>query len=39
MERVLYFLQNPVAPEIPMYGTGGLHEKIKKADRFMKRYE
>ena len=41
MEQVLYFLQNPVAPEILMYDTGGkpgLHTKIKQADKFMARY-
>ncbi len=41
MEQVLYFLQNPVAPEIAMYDTGGkpgLHTKIKQADKFMARY-
>ena len=41
MEQVLYFLQNPVAPEIAMYDTGGkkgLRSKMKEADRFMARY-
>ena len=41
MEQVLYFLQNPVAPEIAMYDTGGkpgLRTKIKQADKFMARY-
>ena len=41
MEQVLYFLQNPVVPEIAMYDTGGkpgLHTKIKQADKFMARY-
>ena len=42
MEQVLYFLQNPVAPEIAMYDTGGkkgLRSKMKEADRFMARYD
>ena len=42
MEQVLYFLQNPIAPEIPMYDTGGkkgLRSKMKEADRFMARYD
>ena len=41
MEQVLYFLQNPIAPEIAMYDTGGkkgLRSKMKEADRFMARY-
>ena len=41
MEQVLYFLQNPIAPEIAMYDTGGkkgLRSKMKEADRFMSRY-
>ena len=41
MEQVLYYLQNPVAPEIAMYDTGGkkgLRSKMKEADRFMARY-
>ena len=41
MEQVLYFLQNHIAPEIPMYDTGGkkgLRSKMKEADRFMARY-
>jgi len=33
-----HFLQNPVAPNINMYGENGLHKKIKQADQFMKRY-
>jgi len=42
MEQVLYFLQNPIAPEIAMYDTGGkkgLRSKMKEADRFMARYD
>jgi len=41
MEQVLYFLQNPVPPEIAMYDTGGkkgLRSKMHEADRFMARY-
>ena len=38
MAQVLHFLQNPVAPNINMYGENGLHKKIKQADQFMKRY-
>lgn len=41
MEQVLYFLQNPVAPEIAMFDKGGkkgLRSKMKEADRFMARY-
>jgi len=41
MEQVLYFLQNPVAPEIAMYDTGGkkgLHTKMQEANKFMARY-
>lgn len=41
MAQVLYFLQNPVAPEIAMYDSGGkkgLHTKMKEANRFMARY-
>ena len=41
MEQVLYFLQNPIAPEIAMYDTGGkkgLRSKMKEADKFMARY-
>ena len=41
MSQVLYFLQNPVAPEIAMYDSGGkkgLHTKMKEANRFMARY-
>jgi len=41
MEQVLYFLQNPVAPEIAMYDTGGkkgLRSKMKEANKFMARY-
>ena len=42
MEQVLYFLQNPIAPEIAMFDTGGkkgLRSKMKEADRFMARYD
>ena len=42
MEQVLYYLQNPIAPEIAMYDTGGkkgLRSKMKEADRFMSRYD
>ena len=38
MAQVLHYLQNPVAPNINMYGENGLHSKIKKADQFMKKY-
>ena len=41
MDSVLYYLQNPIAPEIAMYDTGGkkgLRSKMKEADRFMARY-
>ncbi len=41
MAQVLYYLQNPIPPEIAMYDTGGkkgLHSKMKEADRFMARY-
>jgi len=36
LTQVLYYLKNPVAPNINMYGREGLHEKMKQADRFMK---
>ena len=39
MEQVLYFLQNPVAPEINMYGDNGLRKKLQQADRLMSRYD
>lgn len=42
MEQVLYYLQNPIAPEIAMFDTGGkkgLRSKMKEADRFMARYD
>jgi len=39
MKQVLYFLQNPVAPEIAMYGENGLQKKLAKANKFQKRYE
>ena len=41
MDSVLYYLQNPVPPEIAMYDTGGkkgLRTKMHEADRFMARY-
>jgi hypothetical protein len=41
MVQVLYYLKNPIAPEISMYDTGGkkgLHSKMKEANRFMARY-
>ena len=38
MAQVLYFLQNPVSPNINMFGDNGLHSKIKKADQFYKKY-
>jgi hypothetical protein len=41
MAGVLYYLQNPVAPEIAMYDTGGkkgLHSKMQEANKFMARY-
>lgn len=38
MQQVIYYLQNPVAPNINMYGENGLHKKIKQADKFLKQY-
>lgn len=41
MQGVLYYLQNPIPPEIAMYDTGGkkgLHSKMKEANNFMARY-
>lgn len=41
MRQVLFYLQNPVAPEIAMYDSGGkkgLRSKIKEADKFMSQY-
>lgn len=41
MQQVLFYLQNPVAPEIAMYDSGGkkgLRSKIKEADKFMSQY-
>ena len=41
MAQVLYYLQNPIPPEIAMYDNGGkkgLHSKIKEANSFMARY-
>lgn len=38
MQGMTHLLQNPVAPNINMYGENGLHKKIKQADQFMKRY-
>jgi len=41
MAQVLYYLQNPIPPEIAMYDTGGkkgLHSKMKEANSFMARY-
>ena len=41
MAQVLFYLQNPIPPEIAMYDTGGkkgLHSKMKEADKFMARY-
>jgi hypothetical protein len=41
MAQVLYYLQNPIPPEIAMYDTGGkkgLHSKMKEANNFMARY-
>ena len=39
MQSVLYYLQNPVSPEINMYGDNGLRKKLRQADRLMSRYE
>ena len=42
MNGVLYYLQNPVSPEIVMFDTGskkGLRTRMKEADKFMARYE
>lgn len=42
MNGVLYYLQNPVSPEIAMFDTGskkGLRTRMKEADKFMARYE
>ena len=39
MEQVLHYLQNPVPPEINMYGDNGLRRKLRQADRLMSRYE
>jgi hypothetical protein len=36
LTQLLYYLKNPVAPNINMYGREGLHEKMKQADRFMR---
>lgn len=38
MQGVLHYLQNPVAPNINMYGSEGLHSKMKQADAFMRQY-
>ena len=41
MAQVLYYLQNPIPPEIAMYDTGGkkgLRTKMHEADKFMARY-
>ena len=38
MQGVMHYLQNPVAPNINMFGDGGLHSKMKQADAFMKQY-
>ena len=38
MQQVLFYLQNPVAPNIDMYGDNGLHKKLKQADKFLSRY-
>ena len=36
LTQLLYYLKNPVAPNINMYGRGGLHEKMQQANKFMK---
>ena len=36
LTQLLYYLKNPVAPNINMYGREGLHAKMQQADRFMK---
>jgi len=38
MQGMVHLLENPVAPEIAMYGENGLHKKMKKADQFYARY-
>lgn len=38
MQGMIHLLENPVAPEIAMYGENGLHKKMKKADAFYARY-
>ena len=38
MQGMVHLLENPVAPEIAMYGENGLHKKMKKADAFYARY-
>ena len=39
MQRISYQLDNPVAPEINMYGDNGLRKKLHQADRLMSRYD
>lgn len=36
MVAILDRLNNPIAPEINMYGTNGLHKKLQQANQFMK---
>jgi hypothetical protein len=36
LTQLLYYLKNPVAPNINMYGREGLHAKMQQADRFMR---
>lgn len=36
LTQLLYYLKNPVAPNINMYGREGLHAKMQQANRFMK---
>ena len=42
MSQVLYYLQHPVRPKINMYSQGdedGLYDSMKKADKFMSKYQ
>lgn len=38
MQSVLHYLQNPVAPNINMYGENGLGKKVSQYNKFMARY-
>lgn len=42
MSQVLYYLQHPVRPKIDMFSHGGedgLYDSMKKADKFMSKYQ